>query len=78
MDLAKIVAILLTHGGEPARYFGFDNVPGKILPLICCPTTAGTGSEVSHAAVLTDTANHIKVARSASFSAQRWPSSIRR
>jgi len=61
MDLAKIVAVLLTHGCEPARYFSFDNVPGPILPLICCPTTAGTGSEVSHAAVLTDTANHIKV-----------------
>jgi alcohol dehydrogenase class IV len=61
MDLAKIVAVLLTHGGEPARYFSFDNVPGPVLPLICLPTTAGTGSEVSHAAVLTDTENHIKV-----------------
>src|SRR5262245_52206832 len=27
MDLAKIVAVLLAHGGEPARYFGFDKVP---------------------------------------------------
>jgi alcohol dehydrogenase class IV len=61
MDLAKIVAVLLTHGGEPADYFSYDNVPGPVLPLICIPTTAGTGSEVSHAAVLTDTANHIKV-----------------
>src|SRR5262245_12479197 len=24
MDLAKIVAVLLAHGGEPERYFGFD------------------------------------------------------
>jgi alcohol dehydrogenase class IV len=61
MDLAKIVAVLLAHGGEPAKYFGFDNVPGPIAPLVCVPTTSGTGSEVSHAAVLTDTANHIKV-----------------
>lgn len=61
MDLAKIVAVLLAHGGEPAKYFGFDNVPGPVAPLICVPTTSGTGSEVSHAAVLTDTANHIKV-----------------
>lgn len=61
MDLAKIAAVLLTHGGEPSEYFGFDNVPGPVVPLVCVPTTAGTGSEVSHAAVVTDTANHIKV-----------------
>jgi alcohol dehydrogenase class IV len=61
MDLAKIVAILLAHGGRPSDYFGFNNVPGPVLPLACLPTTAGTGSEVSHAAVLTDTAQHIKV-----------------
>jgi alcohol dehydrogenase len=67
MDLAKIVAVLLTHGGEPARYFGFDNVPGAVLPLVCIPTTAGTGSEVSHAAVLTDAANHIKVSTLSQF-----------
>lgn len=61
MDLAKIAAVLYTHGGEPQQYFGFDNVPGPVVPLVCVPTTAGTGSEVSHAAVVTDTANHIKV-----------------
>lgn len=61
MDLAKIVAVLLAYGSEPAKYFGFDNVPGPVAPLICVPTTSGTGSEVSHAAVLTDTVNRIKV-----------------
>lgn len=61
MDLAKVVAVLLTHGGQPSQYFGFDKVPGPVVPLVCLPTTAGTGSEVSHAAVLTDKANHIKV-----------------
>ncbi|MCA9270759.1 MAG: iron-containing alcohol dehydrogenase, partial [Planctomycetales bacterium] len=53
MDLAKIAAVAYTHGGAPADYFHWDNVPGPVCPLVCVPTTAGTGSEVSHAAVLT-------------------------
>lgn len=61
MDLAKITATVLTHGGAPRDYVGDDKIPGPIMPLICVPTTAGTGSEVSAAAVLTDTDNHIKV-----------------
>jgi alcohol dehydrogenase len=61
MDLAKITALVLTHGGTPGMYFGDSRVPGPIMPLVCMPTTAGTGSEVSAAAVLTDTENAIKV-----------------
>jgi alcohol dehydrogenase class IV len=61
MDLAKITATVLTHGGHPRDYVGENKIPGPILSLICVPTTSGTGSEVSGAAVLTDTANQIKV-----------------
>lgn len=61
MDLAKIVAAVTTHGGTYSDYFNFDRVPGPVMPLVCLPTTSGTGSEVSHAAVLTDTANEMKV-----------------
>jgi alcohol dehydrogenase class IV len=61
MDLAKITATILKHGGTPGVYVGDGRVPGPIMPVICVPTTAGTGSEVSAAAVLTDTENHIKV-----------------
>lgn len=67
MDLAKIVSVLTTHGGSPKKYFSFNNVPSPIVPLVCVPTTAGTGSEVSHAAVLTDTANQIKVSTLSQF-----------
>src|SRR5205085_5321858 len=35
--------------------------PGPVLPLICVPTTACTGSEVSGASVLTDSEKHMKV-----------------
>jgi alcohol dehydrogenase class IV len=61
MDLAKITAVVLDHGGRPRDYVGDDRIPGPVVPLLCLPTTAGTGSEVSAAAVLTDTENQIKV-----------------
>ena len=62
MDLAKITAVVLTHGGALSDFLGADNVPGPVMPLIGVPTTSGTGSEVSHAAVFTDKANQVKVA----------------
>ena len=61
MDLAKLAATLLKHGGSPRDYVGDDKIPGPVFPLICVPTTAGTGSEVSAASVVTDTENQIKV-----------------
>src|SRR5260370_33676847 len=61
MDLAKIVATILAHGGSPRDYVGDHQIKGPILPLICVPTTAGTGSEVSGASVLTDTDKKMKV-----------------
>jgi len=61
MDLAKIAATVLAHGGSVRDYLGEDKVPGPILPLVCIPTTSGTGSEVSAAGVFTDEENHIKI-----------------
>lgn len=61
MDLAKITATGLAHDGQPRDYVGDDRIPGPVHPLICAPTTAGTGSEVSAAAVLTDTEKQMKV-----------------
>lgn len=61
IDLAKVTAVLATHGGHPQDYFGWDNVPSQIIPVIAMPTTAGTGSEVSQSAVLTDRATSMKV-----------------
>ncbi len=61
MDLAKITATVLTHGGDLRQFVGDDQIPGPILPLICVPTTAGTGSEVSGASVLTDSERQMKV-----------------
>lgn len=61
LDMAKCVALLLTHGGRPEDYYGELKVPGPILPLIAVPTTAGTGSEVTPVAVLSDSKRSLKI-----------------
>lgn len=67
LDMAKCVAILLTHGGKPQDYYGEHNVPGPVLPIIALPTTAGTGSEVTPVAVLSDAERMLKVGVSSPY-----------
>ncbi|MGY6706248.1 iron-containing alcohol dehydrogenase [Roseinatronobacter sp.] len=67
LDMAKCVALLLSHGGRPQDYYGELKVPGPILPVIAIPTTAGTGSEVTPVAVLSDAARSLKVGISSPY-----------
>ena len=54
LDTAKLAAVLAAHDVDVRDMLGMDNVPGPGLPLALVPTTAGTGSEVTHIGVFSD------------------------
>jgi choline dehydrogenase len=62
MDTAKSIGVVAVHGGSILDFEWADPQPIKkrIPPLICVPTTAGTGSEVTLWAVITDPERKIK------------------
>lgn len=60
LDCAKAISVVASHGGPVRRYADQKNITGKVLPVIAIPTTAGTGSEVTFGAVITDTHEQFK------------------
>lgn len=61
MDVAKVIAILAKNELPMTQYAGYHNIPKPGVPLIVIPTTAGTGSEVTKVAVITDTERDVKM-----------------
>jgi alcohol dehydrogenase len=61
IDCGKAIAVLATNVGPLSRFVGRNKVPRPGAPLVAIPTTAGTGSEVTKAAVITDTVNDVKM-----------------
>ena len=60
MDAAKMIGVVATNGGRIDMYLGVGKVTEELPPLICVPTTYGTGSEVTPFAVLTNPKTHSK------------------
>ena len=61
MDCAKAVGIVAKSGGRINDYEGVGKVTKGIPPLITVNTTAGTASEMTSFAIITDTKRHIKM-----------------
>jgi alcohol dehydrogenase class IV len=61
MDAAKCASALLENGGTVWDYRGKDLVPRHGPPVLCMPTTCGTGAEVTFVVVITDPGEHFKV-----------------
>jgi hypothetical protein len=60
IDAAKAIAVVASNGGQILDYEGVDKVTAAIPPTVMCPTTAGTGADVSQFAVITDTTRRLK------------------
>lgn len=61
LDSAKAIALLQTHDGKLKDYEGKGKVKHPLMPILAIPTTAGTGSEVTRSAVITDTERKFKM-----------------
>ena len=61
LDAAKMVAMLHTNPGPLKKFDGIQKSKKPGTPLFAIPTTAGTGSEITLAAVITDPETHRKV-----------------
>ncbi len=61
IDVAKVIAIRTANPDPLPDFMGLHKIANAGLPLIAVPTTAGTGSEATKVAVITDTSRQVKM-----------------
>ena len=61
IDAAKVIGILARNEGTVKDYMGVPEFKHEPVPIIAIPTTAGTGSEVTLVAIVTDEAKKLKL-----------------
>lgn len=61
LDVAKMIGVAATNPGPVSQFQGYHRVAKAGPPLVAVPTTAGTGSEATKVAVITDTARNVKM-----------------
>ncbi len=61
LDAAKMTALLHTNPGPLGKLDGIQKAKNPPLPILAVPSTAGTGAEVTLAAVISDPSSHRKV-----------------
>ncbi len=60
LDAAKVIAAAEANNCAPKKLVGYFKVRRPMLPYYGVPTTSGTGSEVTIAAVISDRKNQVK------------------
>jgi alcohol dehydrogenase class IV len=60
IDIAKVTAAMVKNDGPVEKYLGIDLLEKDSLDIVAIPTTAGTGSEVTPIAILSDTKEKVK------------------
>jgi alcohol dehydrogenase class IV len=61
LDVGKMIGVAVANPGPVSQFQGYHRVARSAPPLVAVPTTAGTGSEATKVAVITDTSRNVKM-----------------